>query len=321
MPIVVSRFRPSWFLRNGHVQTILPVLWSRKLNLRFERERLEIEDGDFLDLDWLRAGKDRLVILSHGLEGSTRGGYIRGMAAALAAAGWDVMAWNFRGCSGEANRLPRSYHSGESGDLRRVIQHASPGYPEISLIGFSLGGNVTLKYLGEAPPHPSIKSAVAISVPVDLATCARALDERPGNRIYRHRFLATLKAKMHDKALRFAREIDVRGLGTVRTFREFDNRFTAPLHGFNDAADYWTRSSSKQFLLRITVPTLLLSARNDPLLSPESFPEAEAAQNQKLFLEAPDTGGHVGFVDFATGIAPWTEARAVEFLAQATRRS
>lgn len=315
MPVISSRFRPPFFLREGHVQTILPVLWPRRVDVVFERERLELEDGDFLDLDWLRQGRARLAIVSHGLEGSSAGGYIRGMAAALSAAGWDVLAWNFRGCSGEPNRLLRSYHSGETGDLGRVVRHAASGGSDMVLIGFSLGGNVTLKYLGEATPHRSVKAAVTISVPVDLASCARALDQRLGNRLYLRRFLASLIAKMEAKAVRFPREMDVGGIRSIQSFQEFDDRYTAPIHGFRDAADYWAQSSSRQFLPRIAVPTLLLSARNDPFLTPESFPAVEAENNPMLFLEAPDSGGHVGFLDLAGGMKPWSEGRALEFLA------
>jgi uncharacterized protein len=314
MPVITSRFRPPFFLREGHLQTILSALLPRRLSVIFERERLELDDGDFLDLDWLRTGRLRLAVISHGLEGSSKGSYIRGMSARLRAAGWDVLAWNFRGCSGEGNRLLRSYHSGETADLGRVIHHAAKTHSEIALIGFSLGGNITLKYLGEIPPHPSVKKAAAISVPIDLASCARALDLRPANRFYLRRFLGTLIAKMEAKALRFPREMDVSGIGSIRSFQEFDDRYTAPIHGFRDAADYWAQSSSLQFLPRISVSTLLLSARNDPFLTPESFPTAEAENNPMLFLEAPESGGHVGFLNWAGGLKPWSEQRVAEFL-------
>ena len=156
------------------------------------------------------------------------------------------------------------------------------------MLGFSLGGNITLKYLGEAAPHPAVKAAVAISVPVDLASSARALDQRLGNRLYLRRFLATLIAKMEAKALRFPREVDVSGIRSIRSFQEFDDRYTAPIHGFRDAADYWAQSSSRQYLPRIGVPTLLLSARNDPFLTPESFPVAECGDKS---LRVPGSAG------------------------------
>ena len=296
------------------MQTILPVLLPPRVALPFERERLELDDGDFLDLDWSRSGRERVAILSHGLEGCSKDGCILGMAAALAAAGWDVLAWNFRGCGGEANRLLRFYHGGETSDLATVIEHAASNYKRMALIGFSLGGNVTLKYLGEGRLHPGVAAGVGISVPVDLAASCRALDHRWGNRFYSKRLLKRLTGKVLAKALHFP-ELDIAGARDIHTFAEFDRRFTAPLHGFRDAGDYWERSSARQFLPRITVPTLLLNARNDPLLAPGCFPMEEAEANPSLFLEIPDSGGHVGFIDFAHGLQPWSQRRVVEFLA------
>jgi predicted alpha/beta-fold hydrolase len=315
MPIIPSSFDPPWFLRNGHVQTILPAILPRRIPVKFERARWELADGDFLDLDWAREGRGRIAILSHGLEGCSTNAYIRGMAAALIAAGWDVLAWNFRGCGGEANRLPRFYHSGETGDLSAVIEHAGATYSHIALIGFSLGGNMTLKYLGEGRVHPSVVAGVGISVPVDLAASSRALDRQWANRVYLRRFMKSLVTKVRAKAARFPEQFDIDGAGAIRTFAQFDGRYTAPLHGFRDAEDYWARSSARQFLSRITVPTLLLNALNDPFLAPECFPYEEARTNPALFLETPDSGGHVGFLDLVHGLQPWSERRVVEFLA------
>lgn len=275
---------------------------------------MELEDGDFLDLHWLRNGCERVAVLSHGLEGSVENDYIRGMAGALAAAGWDVLAWSFRGCGTEPNRLLRLYHSGATGDLDLVVRRLATNYPRIALVGFSLGGNLTLKYLGEAAPPPGVVAGAAISAPVDLAASARALDRRWANRIYLRRFLTTLVAKIEAKALRFPDDLDVTGARSIRSFQEFDDRFTAPMHGFRDAADYWTQSSARQFLPRITVPTLLLNARNDPFLAPECFPFAEAEASSSFFLEAPASGGHVGFLDLKNGLERFSERRVVEFL-------
>jgi predicted alpha/beta-fold hydrolase len=320
MPVIDSRFQSPAWLRNGHAQTILSVLLPRRVRVAFVRERLELDDGDFLDLDWLRAGHSRVAILSHGLEGSSTQRYMRGLAAALHATGWDVLAWNFRGCSGEINRLLRFYHSGETGDLAAVVRHAATSHARISLAGFSLGGNVTLKYLGEAPPHPAVTGAVAISAPVDLASCAQVLDERSENAIYLRRFLTSLIAKIEAKERNFPGQLNVAAAATVRSFRDFDGLYTAPLHGFRDAEDYWARASSRPFLPRITVPALLLNARNDPFLAPPAFPWEEAGASAHVFLEAPTTGGHVGFLDLARGLEPWSERRVVEFLAAADAR-
>ncbi len=313
MPSIASTFSPPFILRNGHVQTILGAILPRRHLPPCEGERLELPDGDFLDLDWMRAGHRRLAILSHGLEGNSKNSDIRGLAAAMNASGWDALAWNFRGCSGEENRLARFYHSGETLDLAAVIAHAAERYEDLALVGFSLGGNMTLKYLGEGPAHPAIRAAVAVSVPIDLASSAQALDRQRGNRIYLGRFMKSLISKVEAKAIRFPAEIDLSGIRSIRSFAEFDDRYTARIHGFRDAEDYWAQSSARQFLPDIRVPTLLLNALDDPFLTPESFPIPEAEKNPQLFLECPAHGGHLGFVD-AHGF--WIGRRIPEFLAR-----
>ena len=322
MPLVESRFRPPPWLRNAHLQTVWAVLARRGIELHYERERLELADGDFLDLDWSRAGnRDRLAILSHGLEGDSAAGYVRGMAAALNTAGWDALAWSFRGCGLEPNRLLRFYHSGETGDLGRVISHATPRYRQIALVGFSLGGNLTLKYLGELPIPPTVAAGVAISAPVDLAASARRLDQQRSNRVYLRRFLKTLVAKVEAKARVFPGEIDTTGIRRIRSFQEFDDRYTARLHGFRDAADYWAKASARPYLPSVAVPTLLINARDDPFLAPECFPTPEAEASAYFFLEAPAHGGHVAFVDTLRrrGLN-WLERRTVEFLTERVAR-
>jgi predicted alpha/beta-fold hydrolase len=317
MPVVSSLFYPPLHLRNGHLQTILPTLLRRRFLVTLRRERLELPDGDFVDLDWATSGKERLAILSHGLEGSSSDDCVRGMATRFQRTGWDVLAWNFRGCGLEPNRLVRSYHSGETGDLGAVIALAAERYPRIALIGFSLGGNVTLKYLGEGGCHPAVIAGVGISVPIDLAASANAIDRRWSNRIYLRRFLSRLLPKIKAKAVRFPTGLDTSKSHQIRTLREFDNLYTAPVHGFRDAEDYWARSSARQYLQGIRVPALLLNARDDPFLTSESFPYLEAEKNPDFFLEAPKWGGHVGFIDSASNFRRWHESRCVEFLANA----
>jgi predicted alpha/beta-fold hydrolase len=319
MPVIAATYQAPPWLRSGHVQTVLPLFLPRRYLPWQERERLELPDGDFVDLHWRRGGFGRAAVLSHGLEGSARALYVRGMARTLAAAGWDVMAWNFRGCGSEPNRLPRSYHSGESEDLRQVVAHVANRYDQIVLVGFSLGGNITLKYLGEAPAHPAVRAAVAVSAPVDLASSARILDLAPGNRLYLRRFLKTLLVKTEAKARRFPERILAEQLRAIRTIREFDDRFTAPLHGFRDAEDYWARASSLPHLPRIGVPALLLNAQDDPLLTTPSYPVAVAEASAWLHLETPSHGGHVGFLDFAAGLTPWHERRVAHFLQERAR--
>ena len=309
MPIIESRFRPPWYLRNPHIQTILPVLAGGGGGIEFCRERLELSDGDFLDLDRINSGHRRLAILCSGLEGNSRDPGMLRLARSFAAGGWDVLAWNYRGCSGELNRLARSYHSGATEDLAAVIAHA--GERPIALVGCSIGGNLVLKYLGEAPPPANILGAAAISAPVDLASTAKALDRVPGNRLYLRRLIASLRAKIRTKAAAMPGRVDLSGLNGLHGFEHFDDRYTAPIHGFLGAGDYWKKCSARQFLHAIHVPTLLLSAKDDPFLTPDSFPFSEAARNPLLTLETPEFGGHLGFLD-ASG--SWINRRVPGFL-------
>ena len=312
-----STYRPPPGFRSGHVQSIYPALFRIVPGIRYRRERLHTDDGDFLDLDWALRGSDSLLVLSHGLEGSSEGSYIRGMGRAFRRRGWDVLAWNYRGCSGEDNRLLRTYHSGASDDLARVLQHVSRtrAYRNVVLVGFSLGGNLTLKYLGErgADLDARVRKAVVFSVPSDLEAASRALGRR-ANRIYMEKFLSTLRAKVLAKDRRFPGVLPKVNLRSIRTFREFDDIFTAPSNGFEDAMDYWRTCSANRFLSGIRVPTLLVNARNDPFLAPECFPVGAAEDNSSLFLETPRHGGHVGFVRFATDGLYWSERRALEFV-------
>lgn len=320
MPLISnSTYHAPWWLPGGHLQTIVPALCRRVARVTVRAERLELPDGDFVDLEWAEQGRGRLAILSHGLEAHTGAGYMQGMAAALVRRGWDVLAWNFRGCGAVPNRLLRMYHSGATEDLDAVVRHALERHPaeSVDLIGFSLGGNLTLKYLGEAGVDvPSrLHRAVAFSVPCDLACSSQQLS-LPANRIYMERFLRALRGKIRAKSRMFPGHLDASGLDALRTFREFDDRFTAPLHGFRDAADYWERSSSRPFLPRIALPTLLVNAANDPFLGPGCYPDGEASASEWFHFEAPETGGHVGFPAFGNGGEYWSETRAAAFLGE-----
>ncbi len=274
-------------------------------------------DDDFLDLDWSMAGAERLVVIAHGLEGSSNRAYVLGLVRACNRAGWDALAWNFRACSGEMNRQRRLYHSGETGDLRLVLAHvrALGRYRQLAVAGFSLGGNLTLKYLGElgvAPPLDLV-AGIVFSVPCDLAASSIRMAE-PENAFYMRRFLRDLRGKIRGKRAQFNDVPDDTGFETIRTFMEFDERYTAPMHGFSGAMDYYTRSSSRQYLPAIRVPTLLINAMDDPFLSPECFPRDEAAGSRWLHFEAPQHGGHCGFVQFNHEGEYWSERRAIEFL-------
>lgn len=318
MPLVSgSSYRSPWWMRGGHAQTILPALCRRAQRVTDQPERLELTDGDFLDLEWGGSGRSgRLAILCHGLEADAGATYIQAMAGALIEQGWDVLAWNYRGCGGQLNRVPRFYHSGATEDLAAVIDHALKQHPGelIDLIGFSLGGNMILKYLGERSRLlQRLHRAVAFSVPCNLACSAATMDTWLNRSFYMRRFLASLGAKIRAKQRVFPDLFDPADLKGIGTFREFDDRFTAPLHGFRDAQDYWASSSSRQFLGKISIPSLLVNAANDPFLGPGCYPVEEAAASEWLHLEIPDCGGHVGF---PTGVASasWMGKRVVEFL-------
>ena len=315
MPVVKCSYRSPWSLSHGHLETILPAIFRQVPVLTSRRERIETPDADFLDLDWTTGAGNRVVILSHGLEGSSQAPYVQGMARAFVKRGWEVHAWNCRGCSGEMNRQLRFYHSGSSDDLRTVVRHvlAQDRFRAVALVGFSLGGNMTLKFLGEEGDgiDPRISGGVAFSVPCDLAASSRRL-EAAENRIYMGRFLESLRRKVLEKAERFPGAMNLEGLEAIRTFKQFDDQFTAPLHGFTSAEDYWARAGSQAFLPRIRVPALLVNARNDPFLAGGCFPVAEAEANPHFYLEMPSGGGHVGF--WTGGPEYWSETRAAEFL-------
>lgn len=316
MPLIVeSSYRAPWWLPGGQAQTIFPALADKAAVVTGERERLELADGDFLDLDWHRTGREKLAILTHGLEGDSKAACIQSMAAALIDAGWDVLAWNHRGCSGEMNRLPRFYHSGATEDLDEVVRHAMAVHParRIDLVGFSLGGNLTLKYLGESAGNlpDEIHKAVVFSVPCDLADSSRALSSPLNRAIYMRRFITSLGGKIRAKHAVFPDVIDSARLRGVATFRDFDERFTAPLHGFLNAEDYWARSSCLPLLGRIDRPCLLVNAANDPFLGPACYPREVAEGSAVFHLEIPEAGGHVGFPG---GDGRWMGRRAVEFL-------
>jgi predicted alpha/beta-fold hydrolase len=309
-------YRPPLLLGNGHIQTIFPVLFRTVPDVTYTRERISTRDNDFLDLDWSCQGSERLAVISHGLEGNTGRNYVKGMVRAVNLAGWDALAWNYRGCSGEPNRQLRSYHNGATDDLDWVIRHAaeSRSYDQIALIGFSLGGNLTLVYLGRDTVHPNVSKAVVFSVPCDLAASARKL-ARPVNTIYMRRFLKDLHHKIKEKGKLISHPLlDDTGYEKIKDFKGFDDRYTAPMHGFKDAEDYWHSCSSLQFIESIQHPCLIINAVNDPFLTRECFPVAQANNNPFVTLKTPASGGHVGFIDFNHGGRYWSEIQAAEFL-------
>lgn len=320
MPVSESAYRPPFLMGNGYLQSILPTLIRRIATDHFGRERIETSDDDFLDLDWSKVGGSRLVILSHGLEGHSRRPYVAGVARMANEAGWDALAWNFRSCGGETNRQLRLYHSGATDDLDRVIQHAlKQGYEDIHLVGFSMGGNLSLLHAGceGAGLHPAVRSVTGFSVPCDLTGGAVEL-AKPENRVFMRKFLTDLRGKVEDKARMFPGKISAAGFDEIRTFREFDDRYTAPIHGFRDALDYWEKSSCGPVLDNIRIPALLVNAQNDPFLSDSCYPWDIARNSDYLTLEVPESGGHVGFIQLNLSNRYWMEERVIRFIRQVT---
>ena len=305
----MTPYDAPWWLPGGHLQTLAGAL-APAPRVAWRRERWDTPDGDFIDLDWAEnGGAGPLLALFHGLEGSSASPYARGIAARALAIGWRCVVPHFRGCSGELNRLPRAYHSGDSEEIGWILKALSARTGALFGCGVSLGGNALLKYLGEQGASAAVRRATAISAPLDLAAAGRALDAGLSREIYTRNFLRTLKRKTFAKLARRQISVDARRLRRARTFWEFDDAVTAPLHGFRGADDYWARASSGPWLGRIGVPTLVLNARNDPFM-PAAVLEAIGELPPNVMLEFPDGGGHAGF----PGRDRWLARRALEFL-------
>ena len=315
---VDSSYRAPWWLPGGHVQTIAAML-RKPPRPAYVRERWDTPDRDFVDVDWAGdPAAGRLLVLFHGLEGDSDSHYARSLAHAAVAGGWRFALPHFRGCSGEPNRLPRAYHSGDSGEVEWMLARFAARAPALYAAGVSLGGNMLLKWLGErgAEAARRVRRAVAVSAPMDLAAAGDTLDRGLNRRIYTRAFLATMKRKSLAKLERFPALFDARRTRAARTLRAFDDVVTAPLHGFRDTDDYWTRASSAPWLARIRVPTLVLNAQNDPFLPHEALERAVAEASSCVVLESPATGGHVGFLEGPfPGRLTWLPRRILEFLA------
>lgn len=320
---MTTEFTPAWWLRGPNLQTLWGKFFRRNANPETSMERLSTPDGDFLDLHHLpgRTGGPLLVLL-HGLEGSIHSHYIQGLLAEATKRRWHAAVLVFRSCGSELNRTRRFYHSGETTDLAFALNHLSASFTNTPflLAGVSLGGNVLLKYLGEQGDRisPRVLAAAAVSVPYDLGRSADHID-RGFAKVYQQSFINSLKAKAIAKADAFPDLGDREGLGSIRTIRDFDNRITAPVHGFDSADDYYRQSSSLGWIDRVRVPTLLLSAVDDPFLPPQVLDEVRslAKENLSLHLEFSEYGGHVGFV---AGKSPfharyYMEERVGDFLA------
>lgn len=309
-------FEPAWWCADPHLQTLFPHLLRQRPRVALRRERLELPDGDFIDLDWTAREHGPLVIVLHGLEGSSRSKYARGLLRTIDALGWRGLVMHFRGCSGEPNRLPRSYHSGDTRDFQFLVDMLRAREPNTPLaaVGYSLGGNVLLKWLGEVREAAPLVAAVAVSAPLLLQESADRLD-RGLSRVYQWALLRTLRRSYARKARRVAMPaaIDPR---RYRRFWDFDQHVTAPLHGFDSALHYYTTSSSRAYLGRICVPTLLIHALDDPFTTPHIVPRADELA-PAVTLELHSRGGHVGFVSGRWPWRPhyWLEERIPAYLA------
>ena len=316
MPIIEPTYKPRFYFRNGFVSTVYSGLARNVSGVLQERERMVFSDGDFLDLDWSFAKQktNKLIIVLHGLEGNAQRPYMTGTAKVFNENDVDAVCVNFRSCSGEDNLKFRSYHSGATEDLDAIVKHiiATKHYTHMYIKGFSLGGNMTLKYLGEcdAIPH-QIKAGISISAPCYLYGSCQELHKFK-NVLYHNRFKKHLVDKLKKKRKRFPDLVSSKDIKSIKTLKDFDDIYTSKAHGFKDALDYYEKSSSLQFLHNIKTPTLIINALNDSFLSPECYPVKAAKNNANLYLEMPDYGGHVGFIDKCN--IYYNEKRAIEFV-------
>lgn len=310
-------YQPPKLFKNCHIQSIYPTLFRATDPSFLSRERITTDDEDFIDLDWAsETNNKKLIIVSHGLEGSALSSYCVHIARVALEESWDTCLWSYRSCSGEMNKQRRYYYSGATDDLDRVITHAKEkkNYEEVVLVGVSMGGNLTLVYAGEKGENidHKITRCATFSVPCDLAGSAAELNKFH-NKIYLTRFLKRLKDKIRVKHEMFP-DIDIEGLDEIKTLEEFANRYSGPIHGFRDAHHYWEQCSSIKFIEKIRVPTLIVSALDDPFLSDSCYPYKEADKNPFITLETPEHGGHVGFISFNERNRYWSEERLMAWI-------
>lgn len=310
---------PRW-LPGGNLQTVYARSLGRRFRIEYRRERWDAPDGDFIDLDWLPARNTgaKLLVLFHGLEGCSRSHYALSLMSLIEQRGWAGVVPHFRGCSGEINRLARAYHSGDSLEIDWILRRLKAENPTSAIYaaGVSLGGNMLLKWLGEqgAAAAAIVDGAVAISAPVDLNAAAAVLDRGYRRVIYTRHFLASITAKVAQKIDAHNLKMVAADVRACRSFRQIDDLYTAPIHGFRNAEDYWTRASSKPYLSSIQVPTLLINARNDPFLPAACFPSKDEVSNS-VTCDFPAAGGHVGFVSGSfPGTLDWLPRRVIDFV-------
>lgn len=321
MPVILKNdYRPSIFLRNGHTNTLYSYFFRKRKLIPWCRIRVNTPDQDFYDVDWLKhTDNHQLVILLHGLEGSSASQYINGLAPILYDKGFDIAAINFRSCSGVSNLQLDMYHSGYTKDLSQFIDTETDSYSTVVICGFSLGGNVTMKYAGQSGTHinPKIKAVIGVSVPCDLRPGSARL-KRWYNYPYEQNFIGSLMKKMAHKATLFPDIVNMKNASRVHHLWDFDDYYTAPLHGFEDAEDYYRQSNSKQFLAQISIAALMINAQDDTFLTKECFPYEVAEEKDNFYLMAPKYGGHCGFAQIKKGML-WSEIVITDFILDKTR--
>jgi len=318
MPVFKSDFLPTIPFRNSHFNTMYRLLFMKDV-ANFSRKRLTTWDHDFIDLDFSLVGSETLVLLIHGLEGSSESHYMISTTNHLKNKGLDTVCFNLRSCSGEDNLLLSTYHSGKTEDIDFVVNYLLDhyDYKNIVIIGFSLGGNLTLKYLGEKSDQisPIIKGGIAVSVPIDIASAEKEMDKLK-NKLYLEVFFKTMKTKVLEKAFKFPEfQLDKEQLFKATKFKHLEHLYTVPVFGFESPEDYWEKASSKPFIPEIKIPTLLINAKDDTFLSKECYPIEEAQNSAFFFLEIPNYGGHVGFMSsFKPKENTWLEKRIARFI-------
>lgn len=286
-------YKPFFIFKFAHINTCFPTFF-RKIKVNFIRERINTPDDDFLDIDWLKNNNSKVIVLCHGLEGSSRSKYIQATAKYFSEQGWDALAMNFRSCSGTLNKKPTFYHSGYTSDLELVLEKTKD-YKELVIVGYSLGANLVLKYLGERDNYPeNLLCGMAVSPPCDLYANSVQLN-KPNNFIYRTFFTKKLKKKAINKSKIYPDLINENKIKKVKRINEFDDLVTAPLFGYKDSTDYYIQNSSKKFIPNIKIKTLIITPLDDPIMAPECYPYKEVKENSNILLETPKYGAHVGF--------------------------
>lgn len=311
MPILQSNYRPPAYLLTGHIQTIAPVFGVKRDNTLYQTEKLELPDGDFLELDWIRNGSSKLMILCHGLEGNSRSHYVQQMAIHFKKLGWDILAMHARSCGREMNRLPVLYHAGATKDVDAVVNEYSNNYRSVVIVGFSLGASMALNYAGRHEVPCNLKAIATFSVPCDLYTSEQKID-RLINRIYARKFLDKLKSKVRKLEMSHPGVFDVNLLDGITSIQAFSTNFTSPFSGFNSPLDFYSSGSCLNSLNKIRIPTLIVNAKNDPFLSKECYPVDVAKKSDNIFLEMPKSGGHTAFPVSTT--LSWMPSRVEKFL-------